>query len=293
MNRTHRIYNIISLATCALFLLASQNAEARRRTPTAKPAAAATVESRSGLEGEEEQQGEAKDPAARAESARADEEAAAEVAEKKAKTSVGVPLSQRIKAVTSQSFIHKKRFLIGPVIGTTINDPFYASLALGLNAGFYVTEHLLIGLSGEFLPVNGPTNLVKVVGRAEGKEAAHYYAPMYFAYVDVNWVPFYGKMSIMAEGVLHYDFYLVGGLGIAGMRSTDENVDYPPLSMSGKLGIGAHLFVNKWIGIRVELTDRISYGARYIGDVPGKEEASIQNIIGLTVGADFLFPRSW
>ncbi len=292
MNGAHRI-NIISLAACAILLLSGQNAEARRRTQSAKPAATAVMPSQASAEAEEGAETENKDPAAKAEAAKADEEAAAEVSEKKAKTSVGVPLSQRIKAVTSQSFIHKKRFLIGPVIGTTINDPFYASLALGLNAGFYVTEHLLIGINGEFLPVNGPTNLVKVVGRAEGKEAAKYYAPMYFAYVDINWVPFYGKMSIMAEGVLHYDFYLVGGLGIAGMRSTDKNVEYPPLSMSGTFGIGAHLFVNKWVGIRLELTDRLFYGARYIGDVPGKEEASIQNIIGLTVGADFLFPRSW
>lgn len=286
MSIKRHLNNLLPAALVATILLAAPDAGARRRTNNAnKPAAAASFGSFSSSSTDDEKA----QPAGSAEAQRiADEEAAAEAAEKKAKTSIGQPLSQRIRAVTSQSFLHDKRFMVGPKIGTTINDPFYASLAVGLNAGYYVSEHLYLGLSGEFLPVNGPTNLVKVVGRTGDR--AKYYAPMYFAYFDVNWVPFYGKISMMAEAVLHYDFYLVGGLGIAGMRSKDENVDYPPLSFSGEVGLGMHLFIKRWCALRIEITDRISYGARYIADIPGKEETSLQNIIGLTVGADFFFP---
>ncbi|MBI3178249.1 MAG: hypothetical protein HYZ27_01225, partial [Deltaproteobacteria bacterium] len=140
--------------------------------------------------------------------ARAQEESEAEAAEaedvrrtgeEKAKT-----LAERVPAVTRRVFGKSGRLEVTPAFGLSLNDPFFDHYLLSGTLAFHVLESLWVGAAGDFYLSS--ENEPPVVGGGAG--SPEYNRPAFGGRLGVGWAPFYGKLSLFAGTVLHFDTYL-------------------------------------------------------------------------------------
>lgn len=74
----------------------------------------------------------------------------------------------------------------------------------------------------------------------------------FFVGSDLMWTPLYGKLAVLNRWVLHGEVYLLGGATIFGFANASF-----PLRPGINLGLGARLFVNRWVSFRLEMTDNV------------------------------------
>jgi outer membrane beta-barrel protein len=193
---------------------------------------------------------------------------------------VSKTLAQRIPSVTRRSFVKRGRVEVFPTLSLSLNDPFYDHVIGSVGISYHVLESLSIGLTGEYVQsVDSGVPVVRA-GPAPTVDVDH---ARYGGRLDVAWSPFYGKVSLMAESVLHFDVYLVGGVGMVGREKNG-------MGIAGMLGVGEHLFFNRWVGLRVELQDQMFNLARN----PAKPtEEKLQHLLTAVVGVSFFLPSSF
>lgn len=187
-------------------------------------------------------------------------------------------LAERIPSVTRRLFRKAGRVEMDPMVGISLNDPFYRHVVLSGAVNYHVFEWLWVGASGDFFaPLE---NEVPVSGAVQVKQP-DYNKPSYAGRLEVGFSPIYGKLSMLAEKVFHFDLYVSGGVGMVGSSKGST-------LMAGTAAIGQHFFFNEWFGVRVEFRDQIFRVVRFAG--LNKE---LQHLFSLTVGACFYVPTTF
>jgi outer membrane beta-barrel protein len=189
-------------------------------------------------------------------------------------------LAERIPAVTGRLFVKQGRFELAPSVGLSLNDPFYDHVVLSAAANFHVLEWLFIGASADFYL--SPERSITVVGGGS-TERPSYNAPVYAARLEIGWAPIYGKLSLLAEKVLHFDTYVAVGAGVIGPSETDATVGF-------SIAIGQHYFLSEWLAVRLDIRDQIFELAR----APSvNEDKAIQNLFTVSLGFCFYIPPTF
>ena len=204
-----------------------------------------------------------------------DEEAGADISERSTRS--GKTLAERVPAVSGRFFRKEGRVSLAPAIGLTLNDPFYNSLPGGLSVTYHILESLAVGVSGEYyLGLRTP---VRVSGGATAPPAELNRA-LFGARLDVSWAPIYGKMSLLAEGVLHFDAYITGSVGVVGPQEGSPGLGWG-------FSVGQHYFLKSWFALRLDLRTQFFQMARNPDVSPKKD---LQLLMGATVSACFFLP---
>jgi len=226
-------------------------------------------------------------PAARAlgadsASAAEDSAAGAEGEEQSSKTTAEPTrtLAERIPSVTRRNFVKHGRVEIFPTVGMTLNDPFFNNVLLTGGLMFHVTEWLAIGGAGDYvlgldagLPVEGgAARLRPAVNRAT-----------FGGRLEVAVSPLYGKLSLFAEKVLHFDIYALVGGGVVGTR-----IGSPALG--AVVGLGEHIFFSRWLALRIEVRDQMFKMA--IDEQPGTAK-SLRHLLMASLGLCFYLPSDF
>lgn len=200
-------------------------------------------------------------------------------------------LEDRIPPVSGRLFYKKHRFELTPGIDVSFGDAFFQKIGIGLKADYHlfdtfsVTAHVLY----HFNMTSRAVSVCDVDGNCERPETdALTNVPGKLGLIagaGISWTPLYGKLSLMAEHVLHFDFGITGGVdGI--QYKAPENSEF---TGSNKFAFGGHVgllfrlaFTNK-IALRFELRDYIYSGATVtLGDSTSKVENQIMFDIGLS-----------
>lgn len=202
-----------------------------------------------------------------------------------------VRLEDKIPPVSGRLFVKQRRFELSPTFNVSFGDAFFQKLGVGLKADYHifetfsVTAHVFYNFnltshavsvcdaSGECTSpeVDSLTNVPGKLGLVVG--------------AGVSWTPLYGKLSLMSEKVLHFDFGLTGGIdGIQYMAP--ENSEFEganKFTFGGHVGLLFRLIFNDWIALRFELRDYIYKGATVqLGNSTSKIENQIMFEIGLS-----------
>jgi outer membrane beta-barrel protein len=163
--------------------------------------------------------------------------------------STGKTLQERIRAVSRRVFLKRQRFELAPLFGFSANDPLNRSWTFGGRGSFHFNEEFAIdfGGAGGFNEPLIDVRLIDPPAEGDGLEGARAATPLQVGYADVGvtFSPFYGKMALMAEQVLHFDGFISGGLGAVIDSSPDIGV-HPAI----ELGIGGRMFLTKWLSVR-------------------------------------------
>lgn len=205
-------------------------------------------------------------------------------------------LEDKIPPVSGNLFWKAGRFEIAPAIGMSLGDAFFQKYAFGLMLDYHVTETVAVGLHGSYL-LNTAGNVVSVCDASGGCTAPTLErldqvpgSVSLLAGLEVAWSPFYGKVNVLAEKVLHFDTSIFAGADLImyGAYNGDEGKNASSLTAGGHVGIGQRIVFTQSVALRIELRDYM-YSASIvpIGDPTKKSESKFENQLMLEFGISF------
>ena len=204
------------------------------------------------------------------------------------------PLRDRIRPVSGHVFLHKGRFEISPLASVSLKDPFFTKYVFGAALLYHPWETVAIGVRGAYsIPTVssvlnicsgagcGPPIMNDITGRAPGEITL-------FAGADVYWAPIYGKISLLAEQFLHFDLYGLVGAAVVQYHGPTDTGGAAMLAPAADIGLGARVFVNRWLTARAEIRD-----VAHFEELAGTNNLSQQHQLLVELGVSFFFPLSF
>lgn len=213
----------------------------------------------------------------------------------------------RIQPVSGQLYQKRLRFEVTPTGNLSLNDAFFAKYFGGVKAGFHLSEHWSVHASyatGTASSTGSAVTCPSGEGCGDVGDAELYQVPgrlRSIAGAEIAWSPVYGKLSLLAEKVAHFDLSLIAGadlvshdriLGTGAAEELAASGGRPPResTLGGHLGLGVRIFFKPWMAARLEVKDYV-----YRVEVPnwiedGSPRKDWQNQIFAELGLSFFLP---
>jgi outer membrane beta-barrel protein len=224
------------------------------------------------------------------------------------------------KAVENRFFLKESRFEVAPIVGYVPNNPFARRYIIGGILGYHFSEVLSAQAQLMYSPDLGENDLKGLVSvlldrayNADADNATHFQQPLdkvgLAAAFGVSWAPIYGKINLVGETVLNFDFYLFGGAGMVSKADYVAKYDTvgaaqdPPdvvnlefqrnsVKVAPYIGIGQNYFLNRLMALKIDVR-----AAFYVADAPQYDpavdvtEQRLYNNVVAGVGFAFFFPN--
>lgn len=220
------------------------------------------------------------------------------------------------KAVENRFFLKQNRFEISPIAGYVPNNPFARRYMVGGVFGFHFNETFSAQANLTYSPDFGEADLkgltFVLLDRAfqSNDEGTNFQQPLDKAAITasfgVAWAPLYGKINLVGETVLNFDFYMFGGLGMISKQNYVANYDeaqadgnnatLQPLGNEVKVapwvGVGQNYFLNRLMAFKIDIRAGfyVDNKPQYDPDVPVPEQRLYNNVIA-SGGLAFFFPN--
>jgi outer membrane beta-barrel protein len=225
-------------------------------------------------------------------------------------------------AVENRFFLKKERFEISPVFGYVPNNPFARRYVGGAVIGYHIDEILAASVSIGYAPDGGEGDLKPLVpvllDRARNAQTGAGSSDAFQQPLDkivlsfsagVSWAPIYGKINLVGETVLNFDFYTFLGVGMVSKQNFvatyDENADVDAgedfvrlqaeaneVRLAPAVGIGQNYFLNQTMALKLD-----ACAFFWVDDVPNydasaaTENKRLYNNFTASVGLALFFPK--
>lgn len=165
------------------------------------------------------------------------------------------PKDTEFKVVQNRKFTKANRYQFSLAMGKVINDVFEEGSATSLSFGYFFDEKNGVEVLYESydLSDNDVTAQVKSAGGAPefGSEKTFYG-------VKYNWIPFYGKLSVLDSNIIYFDMALSAGLGMMNYEQDRATAANPSASAVALIvDITQQYFFTKHFSLRVDFKNRI------------------------------------
>lgn len=162
---------------------------------------------------------------------------------------IGILKNEEVQVVQHALYEKAGAFAVGFQLGAVGGDPYYHAISQGVHGSYFLSESLGLTLSiDNYLGM--PSQEAERLS-TYGGVTVDGFAPRLSATAGAEWAPIYGKFNLMGQGVVHYDTYLSGGLGLYLAQRTifdgvelsetgNEDVWNRPLAVH--LGLGHRFF---------------------------------------------------
>lgn len=226
------------------------------------------------------------------------------------------------QAVANRFFLKQQRFEISPMIGYVPNNPFARRIVGGLGLGYHLTETLSAQAVVGFSPDAGEGDLKGLTGvlldrayAADQDNAQSFQQPLdkvqLQASFGVAWAPVYGKINLVGETVLNFDFYGAAGIGMVSKQNYAAVYDTaatPDQQLAGdivllqtldsevkvapSIGVGANFFLNQFMAFKIDARSSfyVDNKPQYDPDIPQPEQRLYNNFVA-SGGLAFFFPK--
>lgn len=195
-------------------------------------------------------------------------------------SSTGLTLAERIRAVSRPVFRKAGRFELTPLTGVSVSDSFFRRWTVGARGSYHLVDSFAVDFGGAFNAWSEPLEAAVFLGVDEQPSLDDPAPLLGYADVGVTFEPFYGKVALMSEWILHFDAYLGGGAGV--LISSGATPVAPALEVGG----GARLFLNRWLALRADLRDFV-----YSSDFGDGDR--LQQLFMVNLGVGVFFPFSF
>lgn len=221
--------------------------------------------------------------------------------------------------VQNRFFTKNQRFELSPMLGYVPNNPFVKRYVVGVMGAYHLSETFAIEGAAMLSPDLGNSDVkdltrTLVLIAQEGSGTARFQQPLdkmtLAGTFAARWAPVYGKINLLGESVLNFDFYFTGGLGILSIseyyaqynnQCTDgSDCDVvslgeakPIAAVPVNLGVGMDFFLTSSLALKVDARNYIYVGKKPQYD-PNAEtsERRIYNAFLATVGVSVFFPKA-
>ncbi|MCB9678900.1 MAG: outer membrane beta-barrel domain-containing protein [Alphaproteobacteria bacterium] len=223
-------------------------------------------------------------------------------------------------AIENRFFLKEGRFEIAPHVGYVPNNSFARRYVGGVALNYHFNERLAVGADVTYSPDLGKNDLKQLVGilldrayNASGANA-NFQQPLdkvtLSAAFGVAWAPVYGKINLIGETVLNFDFYGFAGLGMVSKQNYTATYDPNVVQIAAPndvvlltpgnnevqiaptIGLGQNYFLNQMLALKIDakasfyLDDKPQYDP----DVPVQQKQLYNNFI-TSVGIAAFFPK--
>lgn len=231
------------------------------------------------------------------------------------------------KPVENRFFLKEKRFEIAPFGGYVPNNPFARRYLAGAMLGYHLNETVAFQAQFLYAPDLAETDLKNLVdvlldraynansatGTATGTQpVAAFQQPLDKVALGgafgVVWAPLYGKINLVGETVLNFDFYTFAGAGIVSINKYVATYDEDGAQTTGDIvaltaqgnavtvapyvGVGQNYFLNRLMALKIDLR-----AAFYVADAPQYDptvpvtQQRLYNNVMANGGLAFFFPN--
>lgn len=227
--------------------------------------------------------------------------------------------ASRPAAVENRFFLKTNRFEIAPIVGYVPNNPFAVRYVGGGMLAYHFSETVAAQAQISYSPDLGERDLKGLVGvlldRAFNAGAdVGFQQPLdkvqLSAAFGAAWAPLYGKINLVGETVLNFDFYGFAGAAMISKHNfiatydeagveTGDVVNLQPdqnqpneVLVAPVIGIGQNYFLNQMMSFKIDVRAAfyIDDKPQYDPNVPPTEKQLYNNLI-LSGGVAFFFPR--
>jgi outer membrane beta-barrel protein len=199
-------------------------------------------------------------------------------------------LKDRIKSVSNRMFVKSGRMelTVLPLSSISLNDAFYQKFGLGAEFAYHISEAFAIQALVTYTldPLNVETDNAGYHGSRPETQIPYAGKRTFLFGADFCWSPVYGKISLAAEYVMHFDTYVMGGIGgIGGDLGESSNFGF-----AGALGLGVRVFFNRTFALKLELKDYMVFNdkVKILEDSPTKSDVQHQLLFNLGLSIFFL-----
>lgn len=222
--------------------------------------------------------------------------------------------SKSTNPVQNRFFLKAKRFELTPQFGYVPNNPFARRFSVGLGFGYHFSELVSLQGSFDFAPDLGEQDLKALTGilldRATDDEFTQPLDKVTLsAAFGVNFAPFYGKINLLGETVVNFDFF--GFLGIGMVVQTEYAAVENPDAVTGTLqdvvdlnkletevrpapiiGLGGNFFLTQTIALRVGSRFALIIDDKPLYDPDNPDTGlRVNNLFTASAGVSFFFPK--
>lgn len=217
----------------------------------------------------------------------------------------------RRAVVQNRFFLKENRFELTPHFGYVTNNPFARRYVVSLGFGYHFSESLAVHGQFSYSPDLGLSDLKGLTGSllqlaSQAGGNANFQQPLdkiTLAFsAGVTWSPIYGKINLLGETVVNFDFY--GYLGVAMLSTAKYNatLDGDAIvlervrAFSAKvgpvIGLGGNFFITQAIALKLD-----TRFALYVDDKPvydpddPPEGKRVVNRFTVGGGLSFFFPK--
>jgi len=199
-------------------------------------------------------------------------------------------LKDRIKSVSNRMFVKSGRMelTVLPLSSISLNDAFYQKFGLGAEFAYHISEAFAIQALVTYTldPLNVETDNADYHGSRPETQIPYAGKRTFLFGADFCWSPVYGKISLAAEYIMHFDTYVMGGIGgIGGDLGKSSNFGF-----AGTLGLGVRVFFNRTFALKLELKDYMVFNdkVKILEDAPTKSDVQHQLLFNLGLSIFFL-----
>ncbi len=217
----------------------------------------------------------------------------------------------RIPPISGQLYRKAGRVELSLTGNVSLADAFFTKYFGGVKLGYHLTESVSVavhGMSGTSVASGSAVLCTRTGGCAGAFDEMLFQVPGQVRWIggaEVAWAPVYGKLSVLAETITHFDLSVLGGVDLiahdrilsgrpsaAGGDSEAATLaasgGSPPVenAIGGHVGLGARIFLTEWMAARLEVKDYL-----YTVNVPnigGKSD--LQHQFFTELGLSFFLP---
>lgn len=218
--------------------------------------------------------------------------------------------------VENRFFLKENRFEISPNVGYVPNNPFARRYTIGGILGYHFSEQFSVQAEILYSPDLGEGDLkgltsVLLDRASQSQSDVAFQQPLdkaaLAAAFGIAWAPLYGKINLVGETVLNFDFYVFLGGGMLskkdyvatydpdGVAQNDiVNLDFleNEVKLAPFVGIGQNYFVNRLMAVKIDVRAAfyVDNKPQYDPEVAPSGQRLYNNVIA-SVGLAFFFPN--
>lgn len=151
-----------------------------------------------------------------------------------------------------------RRWEIVPRFGFSMNDQFVTHYSFDGQLNWYITDVLALGLEVKWFYQN-PESDVNFYTQRSFRVSVPINEYLLGIYLNFSYVPIYGKFAIFNRWILHWDTFIVGGLGVTSTRpiavidAEFRNFEDWNWNITFNIGLGGRIFIRRWLAIFAEV----------------------------------------
>jgi outer membrane beta-barrel protein len=148
-----------------------------------------------------------------------------------------------VRVVQNRLYSKAHTFELGLFVGSIATDPFLSVKNYGASLGYHLSDYFGIVLLGWKDSVQ-PSSALTLLQGPPTNTTANTNDPNYFIGGELDFVPLYGKLSLVGKSIIYFDTHLDLGCGDT---STETGKYITPF-----VGIGEQIYLNGWSSLMLD-----------------------------------------